>query len=76
VSILYDEMPAYFKAGVMYRQEFEGQRFGQAVFNTADYYWPKHVRPLAGSSYDPFHNDDRVDQFLIVVIERVTNPES
>lgn len=71
----YMSMPAYFRAGVLYRQRIEGQRFGQAVFNTASYFWPDQVRPLAGSSYDPFHNDEKVEQFLTVVLERVPNPE-
>ena len=70
----YQDMPPYFKAGVIYRQRVEGQRFGQAVFNTASYYWPQEVRPLAGSIHDPFHNDAKVEDFLNVVLERVTNP--
>lgn len=69
------EMDSAFWIGVSYRQEVEGQRFGQAVFNTADYFWPQHVRPLAGSSYDPFYNDSKVLEFLTVVLERITRPE-
>lgn len=71
----YTNMPPYFKAGVIYRQRVQGQRFGQAVFNTASYYWPNEVRPLAGSSYDPFHRDEKVEEFLTVVKERVPDME-
>jgi hypothetical protein len=70
-----DDFPGYFRAGILYRQGVEGQRFGQAVYNTASYYWPQEVNPLAGSSFDPFHNDNKVPEFLTVVLERITTPD-
>ena len=42
----------------------QGQRYGQAVANTAFYFWPTHSRMLDGSLYDPFYRDGRVPEFL------------
>lgn len=42
----------------------QGQRYGQAVANTAFYFWPNLSRMLDGSLYDPFYQDSRVPEFL------------
>lgn len=58
------------------RHKNNGQRQGQATFNAIHELWPDVANALRGSSYDPFYNDAKTDQFLDVVIERLTNPGS
>ena len=51
------------------RQE---QRYGQAVANTAFYFFPEFTRQLDGSIYDPFYDDNRVPAFLERLADHIT----
>jgi hypothetical protein len=42
----------------------EGQRKGQAIFNTAFYFWPIEARRLSDSTVDPFYQDGNIPYFL------------
>lgn len=53
----------------------EGQRKGQAVFNTAYDMFPKEVGEIVSTKWDPFYNDSRVSLFLEGLVTRLTNPE-
>lgn len=50
----------------------QGQRYGQAVANTAFFFWPEHSRQLDGSLYDPFYQDDKVSEFLERLADLIT----
>ena len=50
----------------------EGQRKGQAVFNTAADMFPQEVRFLSGTSVDPFYQDGNLRYFLEDLVERLT----
>jgi hypothetical protein len=50
----------------------EGQRRGQAVFNTAYYFYTDEVRVLDGSIYDPFYDDRKVEEFLTRLADLLT----
>lgn len=41
-----------------------GQRYGQAVFNTAFYFWPTPTNMLNGTIWDPFYSEEVVPEFL------------
>lgn len=43
------------------------QRFGQAAFNVCYLMDPEMADSLRGTHFDPFHNDDRVGEFLVEV---------
>jgi hypothetical protein len=58
-----DLFPPMFWIAVQRRQT-EGQRFGQAVFNTAQGLFPDLVGEIVATEWDPFYNDERVDKFL------------
>ena len=53
-------------------KEKEGQRNGQAVFNTAVHFWPETARRFSSTTYDPFYRDERVDIFLERVADHLT----
>lgn len=53
----------------------QGQRRGQAAFNTIHELWPEVADSLRGSVYDPFYNDSKMDAFLDEVMERLTRPK-
>lgn len=46
------------------RKEHPQWRWGQAVWNVAVHYWPKQVEQFRATELDPFHNDDRVSEFI------------
>jgi hypothetical protein len=50
----------------------EGQRKGQAIFNTAYDMFPQEVRYLDGSLYDPFYDDRKIGEFLERLVDRLT----
>lgn len=70
IQFLFD--PSFWTA--VHNRQLQGQRHGQAVFNVAYADWPEVVNSLRSTSYDPFHHDDRVNAFLTVVAERLSNP--
>jgi hypothetical protein len=39
-------------------------RYGQTVFNTMHILYPAVADSFRGTSVDPFHNDDTVDEFI------------
>lgn len=39
-------------------------RFGQTVFNTMHMLYPAVADKFRGTSIDPFHNDDNMDEFI------------
>ena len=39
-------------------------RYGQTVFNVMYDLYPEKANKYRGSSIDPFHNDDNVDEFI------------
>lgn len=39
-------------------------RYGQTVFNTMQILHPGAADKFRGTSIDPFHNDDNVDEFI------------
>jgi hypothetical protein len=49
-----------------------GQRRGQAIFNTAYEMFPEEVRFLDGSLYDPFYDDRKIPEFLERLADRLT----
>lgn len=57
----------------MRNRHSEGQRWGQAVFNTAYAFYPDIIGPLTATPFDSFHHDARVDDFLNEVWERLQN---
>lgn len=58
-----DLFPRVFWLMVADRQK-SGQRYGQAVFNTAHFLYYEEARRLTGSLFDPFYGDDKVPAFL------------
>jgi len=52
----------------------EGQRYGQAVFDTAVQFY-EEAEQLAGSSVDCFHRDENVESFLISLTDLLTTPK-
>lgn len=46
------------------RRQMNGERFGQAVFNTAYGMFPDEVGEVVATQWDPFYNDERVNEFL------------
>jgi hypothetical protein len=49
-----------------------GQRKGQAVFNTAAEMFPEEVNRLHGTLWDPFYNDKMVGEFLTRLADLLT----
>lgn len=45
------------------------QRAGQWWFNRLQDYRPDLANQLAGSLYDPFHQDKKIDEFLLEVMD-------
>ena len=43
-------------------------RYGQVVFNAAYEVYPERVDSTRGSKVDPFYNDNRVKEFLEVIL--------
>lgn len=66
--------PAMFWNAVQRRQD-NGQRFGQAVFNTAYGLYPHEVNEVRATQWDPFYDDARVDQFLLGLWNRINQGE-
>lgn len=46
------------------QQENSHYRYGQAVFNTAYELYPNIAQEYCGTCIDPFHNDNRVNDFI------------
>ena len=44
--------------------QYPGQRYGQKVFNSMWEIAPDVAESLAGTEYDPFYHDERVDMFI------------
>ena len=63
------EFPPEFWEGVTRRQR-QGQRYGQAVYNAAFEMWPRLVTPLNATTFDPFYRDEKVSEFLRILLER------
>lgn len=57
----------------VHNRQTEGQRFGQAVFNVAYMFYPHIAGPLTATPFDPFHHDEKVNDFLHEVWERLQN---
>lgn len=57
--------PIFWKA-VKKRQK-KGERYGQAVFNTAYGLFPDEAGQFVASELDPYHNDNVVKFFLAAV---------
>lgn len=56
---------------VVASKQREGQRKGQAVFNTAADFFPAETRAV-NSLYDPFYRDENVSPFLERLTELLT----
>lgn len=50
------------------------ERYGQACFNTLyfDAFDPEFAESIRGGQFDPFYDDDRVDQMLLLLKGRWT----
>lgn len=57
---------------VVSSKQREGQRKGQAVFNTAADFFPTESRKLSGTFADPFYHDYRIEAFLTGIVEYLT----
>jgi hypothetical protein len=57
------------------RRQRNGERFGQAVFNTAYGLYPDIVGEVAHTSWDPYYNDERVNKFLSGLAGRLAQPD-
>lgn len=44
-------------------------RLGQAIFNTCTNYFPKRTEEARGTNIDPFHRDDKINDFLDYVMK-------
>lgn len=49
------------------KRKENGERYGQAVFNTTYGLFPEEVGKLVATDLDPFHNDSVVKHFLAAV---------
>lgn len=63
---------AIFWKSVAKRQE-NGERYGQAVFNSAYGLFPNEVGEIVATELDPFYNDSRVKRFLDGLVYRLGN---
>lgn len=62
---------------IVAKRQREGQRYGQAVYNTAADQFPRWAwGPLNGTLYDPFYRDERVPEFLICLVDILTKKGS
>ena len=66
--------PIFWKS-VKNRQE-NGERYGQAVFNSAYGLFPNEVGKMVATELDPFYNDSRVKNFLADLTNQLSNMES
>lgn len=57
---------------VVASKQREGQRKGQAIFNTAFSFFQTETRMLDGSVFDPFHQDSRIPVFLEKLADLLT----
>lgn len=51
-----------------------GQRQGQALFNTAEEFYPTETHKITGTIYDPFYNDGNIVLFFERLVELLTAP--
>ncbi len=63
--------PIFWKS-VSNRQN-NGERYGQAVFNTAYGLFPNEVGEMVATELDPFYNDGRVKFFLHELTNKIAN---
>ena len=63
-----EEIQFLFKAVEIAQQEYPRWRFGQTVFNVGSHLH-QEIESLRGSSVDPFHNDDLVDDCIKAITE-------
>jgi len=61
--------PLFWKS-VARRQE-DGERYGQAVFNSAYGLFPEEVGELVATELDPFYNDGVVKLFLAALTSKI-----
>jgi hypothetical protein len=50
----------------------EGQRKGQAIVNTAYYFYTDETRKLDGTLWDCFYDDRRIPEFLTRLLDLLT----
>jgi hypothetical protein len=62
--------PIFWKS-VANRQE-NGERYGQAVFNSAYGLFPNEVGEVVATELDPFYDDSRVKNFLTGLVNRIS----
>ncbi len=63
--------PAFWE--IVASKQREGQRYGQAVFNTTHEFHQEEARALTGSVCDPFYRDDNVKAFLTKLADMATS---
>ena len=63
--------PIFWEA-VRKRKE-NGERYGQAVFNTTAGLFPEEAGKLVGTDLDPFYNDSVVKHFLAAVADLLSS---
>lgn len=61
--------PDFWKS-VKRRQE-NGERYGQAVFNSAHGLFPNEVGEIVATEWDPYYDDSRVKKFLDGLYKRL-----
>lgn len=54
-------------------RQANGERYGQAVFNSAYGLFPNEVGEIVATELDPFYNDSRVKAFLAGLTNRLNN---
>lgn len=59
-----------FWLSVSMRQK-NGERYGQAVFNSAYGLFPDEAGTMVATELDPFHNDTRVKEFLDALTTKI-----
>jgi len=64
-----EEIQFLFKAVGIAQKEYPKWRYGQTVFNVGFELHSKMFNALRGSSVDPFHNDNLVDDCIKVITE-------
>jgi hypothetical protein len=63
--------PAFWE--VVTKRQQNGERYGQAVFNTACVLFPEECGKLNGTELDPFYNDRAVKSFLEALTNLLTD---
>ena len=52
-------------------RQANGERYGQAVFNSAYGLFPNEVGEMVATELDPFYNDGRVKSFIAALANKI-----